>query len=634
MGEKRGILILVSLILIILLTNNIFATTKITDNYINTTGNITAPYFIGNVNASYILNAPWYIDDNKYNDTNYINQQINSINNSVNNLNQNTIKLTGNQNITGNLVIIGKLNVTESFTYINMTVVDSVSNGSFYPDNPSSNLGNSTLLWNTIYAQTLIGTLNASFIQNAPWIINNVNNISALGFNTTTQLDSRYYLITNPNNYLNSTTGQIFNDTNIIFIEHDRIDIINSTKLDENDQKYNETELINSINNSLQTEITTRQTIGNWSDEKINYYNMTETNNNYNYTQTIIDTNSRITTVNTTLTTQYNTTTQLNNYFNLVYVKISELINYVGNWTADKTNYYNKTQVDSLITSVNITTYITNNVTNNITYYVNNTYNITNNISYYINTTNNITNNITLYTNDTLSNLSCSNSQIAKWNSSSSKWECQNDNGQIYTAGNGITINAGQISTNLTTLTTNINITGNITANQIYATDALYEDLRFPAADLTKGTANDPDFVTFRPGITILGFPNDNTKYLYITAQLPHSWREGTNLSAHFHWSPLNTNTGNVTWCLDYTWANVNSNFPTTTTRCIDDTSSEVIYDHLMSDMIRIDGTGKTASSMMIAKIYRNGTSDTHNAEVGLLEFDFHYQVYRFGEPR
>ena len=39
--------------------------------------------------------------------------------------------------------------------------------------------------------------------------------------------------------------------------------------------------------------------------------------------------------------------TYLQGLYDLVYVKISEITNYVGNWSADRPNYYNKTQVDN-----------------------------------------------------------------------------------------------------------------------------------------------------------------------------------------------------------------------------------------------------------------------------------------------
>ena len=50
---------------------------------------------------------------------------------------------------------------------------------------------------------------------------------------------------------------------------------------------------------------------------------------------------------------------------------------------------------------------------------------------------------------------------------------------------------------------------------------------------------------------------------------------------------------------------------------------------HYVCALPNIDGTGQKISSMLMCRVYRNGTAagDTYEASAGLLEIDFHFKM-------
>lgn len=180
----------------------------------------------------------------------------------------------------------------------------------------------------------------------------------------------------------------------------------------------------------------------------------------------------------------------------------------------------------------------------------------------------------------------------------------------------------------------NVTIDGNLTVNNIYYNDSIYDDLRFPAINLGKAAAHDPESVDFINGIKIYAFDDNTNEELFADAQLPHSWNIGTIIYPHFHFVPLTNNTGSVVWCIEYTWTNINDKFSTTDTICTNKTVSAQQNYHIMTSDIELSGINKTESSMILMRLYRNAAHDDDNltGDVGLLEFDIHYKVGKAGQ--
>ena len=138
-------------------------------------------------------------------------------------------------------------------------------------------------------------------------------------------------------------------------------------------------------------------------------------------------------------------------------------------------------------------------------------------------------------------------------------------------------------------------------------------------------------------GVMALAFPAGQLTEIFGSAQFPHTYREGSLIYPHVHWAGEDTTAGNVVWKLEYLWVNVGASLQANTTI----TSRTVANNTTMAGMHRmnnvpengIDGTGKTISSIMQFRLYRDGTDalDTYNGKVFLSEFDIHYEMDTVG---
>jgi len=156
----------------------------------------------------------------------------------------------------------------------------------------------------------------------------------------------------------------------------------------------------------------------------------------------------------------------------------------------------------------------------------------------------------------------------------------------------------------------------------------IFEDLRFPAVSVkTKaGSAKEAKIVEFRPNTIALEFLGSSDREAYISFQLPHERLDNTTIFPHFHWSPEDTTSGSVNWCIDISCSNINDIFPTTTTYCVDDVSDETLWKHQMTNMIVVHNN-LGASAMCSLRLWRN-SSDSYSGSAYLHEFDVHYIKY------
>jgi hypothetical protein len=168
-----------------------------------------------------------------------------------------------------------------------------------------------------------------------------------------------------------------------------------------------------------------------------------------------------------------------------------------------------------------------------------------------------------------------------------------------------------------------------------------WDDLRVVLDNGADGT--DMGYLSGTSGPQIWYFRNNGTiEAMSFTVQLPHSWKEGTTIYPHLHWTPKDATTGNVEWNFEYTWANYD---PTTlqffgahtTSTIIATVAANSTNSHMITALTAsnagISGTGKKISSILICKIWRNSnnTNDTYQADAGGLFVDFHVQIDGWG---
>lgn len=140
------------------------------------------------------------------------------------------------------------------------------------------------------------------------------------------------------------------------------------------------------------------------------------------------------------------------------------------------------------------------------------------------------------------------------------------------------------------------------------------------------------------PGPEIWFFRNAaGVEAMSFTLQLPHNWKDGSTIYPHIHWVPKSSGAGNVQWNLDYSWADLNTitpeAFSAATTSSVIVNGPFTLNQHLISDLttgnVGIDGTGKTYSSVLICRIWRDSSlaEDTYNGDAGGLSMDFHISI-------
>jgi len=159
-----------------------------------------------------------------------------------------------------------------------------------------------------------------------------------------------------------------------------------------------------------------------------------------------------------------------------------------------------------------------------------------------------------------------------------------------------------------------------------------WDDLRVPMQNTRINPAkSEPAFEAWIDGIFAYHFDaaNDNDASLHFSAQLPHSWAEGTELRPHIHWAPSTAAAGDVVWELDYIICNIGEAFAASaSTLTVTDAAAGVANQHQTSSFGSISGKGVRISAMLICRLTRLGDDgdDDYGADAIALEFDIHYR--------
>lgn len=141
-----------------------------------------------------------------------------------------------------------------------------------------------------------------------------------------------------------------------------------------------------------------------------------------------------------------------------------------------------------------------------------------------------------------------------------------------------------------------------------------------------------PSFLEFA-GSGIFCWQFTNAKELHLSdLQLPHDYKEGTDLVPHIHWAPTTTGTYTGTWTLNLIgWLTIDTGEPVTAVQTVTAAFSGSLTAFEMqsqnfSDVI--PGAGRKISSIIHARL---ALSLTAGASCALCGLDAHYQVDRLG---
>ncbi|HRZ96759.1 MAG TPA: hypothetical protein P5084_04325 [Paludibacter sp.] len=139
-------------------------------------------------------------------------------------------------------------------------------------------------------------------------------------------------------------------------------------------------------------------------------------------------------------------------------------------------------------------------------------------------------------------------------------------------------------------------------------------------------------------GVYLWIFDKSQEQEVYFTIQIPHSYKLGTTLKPHVHWTTLAiTPSNNVVWGLEYTIMKIGGTFSSTSTILTSNTIISTITptgtkQHLITSLGDIvSGTAPNdidISTVLVCRLFRKAADglDTFDDPAGLLGFDIHFE--------
>jgi len=157
----------------------------------------------------------------------------------------------------------------------------------------------------------------------------------------------------------------------------------------------------------------------------------------------------------------------------------------------------------------------------------------------------------------------------------------------------------------------------------------VWDDLNFPLVQGKQGALSKPDFDY--DSLTYMFPQNDTTEVLSVQIQIPHSWKEGSTVYPHLHIQQ--SKNLQATFKIVYKWWDVGEAIPSA---WLDYTMGTYSYSYtsgILQQILKgsggISGSGKVASSMFLAKIYR--TDNVYTGDIGAITFDLHAEFDKLG---
>ena len=167
--------------------------------------------------------------------------------------------------------------------------------------------------------------------------------------------------------------------------------------------------------------------------------------------------------------------------------------------------------------------------------------------------------------------------------------------------------------------------------------NTFWDDLRFPAQGVNPIGSPAPPGIDTSTGC--LSFAGNADNVMGGLAQLPHSWKRGTDVHPHIHLRFSASNPGtNTRWKFAYDFANLDGNFVNaigtfTSLPAVTVANPASTVKHVYADLGDVPMTGKTESCVIIWQVWRLAASDGADNDTGaclLLEFDLHFEI---GKP-
>lgn len=163
-----------------------------------------------------------------------------------------------------------------------------------------------------------------------------------------------------------------------------------------------------------------------------------------------------------------------------------------------------------------------------------------------------------------------------------------------------------------------------------------WEDLNVAPFSTSLGpNVRPPSVVKFKDngagstGSYLYGFDETKEQEVFFSVQLPHAWKEGSDLRPHVHFTTPTQTATTITWGLEYTWQNIGSGAYGNTSILTNAVACPIAYTHTIGSLGTISGVGKKISSILICRLFR--ATGGYVGDALLLSVDFHIQLDTIG---
>lgn len=157
--------------------------------------------------------------------------------------------------------------------------------------------------------------------------------------------------------------------------------------------------------------------------------------------------------------------------------------------------------------------------------------------------------------------------------------------------------------------------------------DTFWDDLRVPAVQVNlSGPAAAP---AYNAAEITLDFSATQINTVQFDFQLPHTYKEGTDVIFHAHFKPSTANAGDIVWEHKVRWSNVGDVVGAFATTSQTEAAAGVEDEHDIGASKTLDGAGKRISSVIQLQLQRlgNDVADSFTGLVQALSFDLHFQI-------
>jgi hypothetical protein len=164
----------------------------------------------------------------------------------------------------------------------------------------------------------------------------------------------------------------------------------------------------------------------------------------------------------------------------------------------------------------------------------------------------------------------------------------------------------------------------------------VYDDFVVPVSAIRLGGGNPADEIAYKDGM-VISFDDAADEYAYFVIQLPHRYKEGTDINLHLHWTPKVSGAGagveNVKWDLTYSACSPTESWPASSAGTATvDVQNDSADDHLVDDVATLTGAGFKISEVIICSLKRDtAVANNYGDEAYVVSIDVHYQVNTLG---